>query len=160
MLHKKKKVASSRVENTFPKNNIHNPKILNTYTPQKNRQQLSKNSEHKHSVKKNRQQLSRLEAKQRRAGKAGKATRDEMLAVMKKQAVSWKLKKKSRKGYVEPCQRCYSVCSGRNVGESSSWGQAPSSSLPFQVGLILFRWLALDLNNKITWWLQLMKEWI
>ena len=72
----------------FPRNYIHNPEILNTYTPLKNRQQLSKNSEHVHSVRKNRQQLSRLEAKQRRAGKAGKATRDEMLAVMKKQAVS------------------------------------------------------------------------
>ena len=56
----------------FPRNYIHSPEILNTYTP----------------LKKNRQQLSRLEAKQRRAGKAGKATRDEMLAVMKKQAVS------------------------------------------------------------------------
>ena len=34
-----------------------------------------------------RQQLNVLEAKQRRAGKSGKATRDRMLAVMKNQAV-------------------------------------------------------------------------
>ena len=36
---------------------------------------------------KHRQQLNSLEAKQRRAGKSGQATRDQMLAVMKNQAV-------------------------------------------------------------------------